>query len=396
MAIPLKEKINTLNQRLKKMKDEKRYFYLKSIDGASGERVTIDGREMTMFAFYNYLGLITHPKIKKAAIEAIEKYGTGAAGVRLLAGTTKIHEKLEAKIAKFKGAEDAVTYSSGYITNLAVITTLYQRGDLVVIDKLDHASIIDGCLLSGAHHKSFLHNNMESLERILTNSGSYVNKLIIVDAVYSMDGDVANLPEISRLAKKYNAKMMVDEAHSIGVLGKTGHGIEEHFGLKGAVDIHMGTLSKTIPSIGGYIAGDKDLINYLKHNSRPFIFSASLPPVAAATAIASLEVIEDEPERIANLQKNIKQFKDGLNSMGFNTMNSTTSIVPILVGEEEDTLKLCKIVNDEGIFICPILFPAIPKGTNRLRAHVLANHTSEDIDRTLGIFERAGKKLGLI
>ena len=396
MAIPLKEKINALNQRLKKMKDEKRYFYLKSIDGASGERVTIDGREMTMFASYNYLGLITHPKIKKAAIEAIEKYGTGAAGVRLLAGTTKIHEKLEAKIAKFKGAEDAVTYSSGYVTNLAAITTLCQRGDLVVIDKLDHASIIDGCLLSGAHHKSFLHNNMKSLERILANSGSYVNKLIIVDAVYSMDGDVSNLPEISRLAKKYNAKVMVDEAHSIGVLGKTGHGIEEHFGLKGTVDIHMGTLSKTIPSIGGYIAGDKDLINYLKHNSRPFIFSASLPPVAAATAIACLEVIEDEPERIANLQKNIKQFKDGLNSMGYNTMNSTTSIVPILVGEEEDTLKLCKIVNDEGIFICPILFPAIPKGTNRLRAHVLTDHTPEDIDKTLDIFERAGKKLGLI
>ncbi|PKP54785.1 8-amino-7-oxononanoate synthase, partial [Candidatus Atribacteria bacterium HGW-Atribacteria-1] len=226
--------------------------------------------------------------------------------------------------------------------------------------------------------------------------GKYTNKLIIVDAVYSMDGDVANLPEISRLAKKYNAKVMVDEAHSIGVLGKTGHGIEEHFGLKGVVDIHMGTLSKTIPSIGGYLAGDKDLVTYLKHNSRPFIFSASLPPVAAATAIACLEVIEDEPERITNLQKNIKQFKDGLNSMGYNTMNSTTSIVPILIGEEEETLKLCKIVNDEGIFICPILFPAIPKGTNRLRAHVLATHTSEDIDKALDIFERAGKKLGLI
>ena len=396
MVIPLEEKISALNQRLKKMKDEKRYFYLKSIDGASGARVTIDGRKMIMFASYNYLGLITHPKIKKAAIDAIEKYGTGAAGVRLLAGTTKVHEKLEATIARFKEAEDAVTYSSGYVTNLAAITTLCQRGDLVVIDKLDHASIIDGCLLSGADHKSYLHNDMESLERILVNSGKYINKMIIFDAVYSMDGDVANLPEISRLAKKYGAKIMADEAHSIGVLGKTGHGIEEHFNLKGAVDIHMGTLSKTVPSIGGYLAGDKDLINYLKHSSRPFIFSASLPPVAAATAIACLEVIEDEPERIVNLQKNIKQFKDGLNSMGYNTMNSTTSIVPILVGEEEDTLKLCKIVNDEGIFICPILFPAIPKGTNRLRAHVLANHTSEDIDRTLGIFERAGKKLGLI
>lgn len=396
MMIPLEEKINELNQRLKKMKDEKQYFYLKSIDGASGATVTIDGRKMIMFASYNYLGLITHPKIKKAAIDAIEKYGTGAAGVRLLAGTTKIHEKLEATIAKFKGAEDAITYSSGYVTNLAAITTLCQRGDLVVIDKLDHASIIDGCILSGATHKSYLHNDMESLERILVNSGKYINKLIIVDAVYSMDGDVSNLPEISRLAKKYHTKVMVDEAHSIGVLGKTGHGIEEHFDLKGAVDIHMGTLSKTIPSIGGYLAGDKDLITYLKHNSRPFIFSASLPPVAAATAIACLEVIEDEPERITNLQKNIKQFKDGLNAMGYNTMNSTTSIIPILIGDEEGTLKLCKIVNDEGIFICPILFPAIPKGTDRLRAHVLAIHTSEDIDKTLDIFKKAGKKLGLI
>lgn len=396
MGVLLEDRINELQRRVNKMKEEKRYFYLKSIDGASGARVTIDGREMLMFASYNYLGLITHPKIKKAAIEAIEKYGTGAAGVRLLAGTTKIHEKLEATIAKFKGAEDAVTYSSGYVTNLAAISTLCGRGDLVIIDKLDHASIIDGCILSGANHRTYLHNNMESLEKILANSGNYTNKLIVVDAVYSMDGDVSNLPEISHLAKKYNAKVMVDEAHSIGVLGKTGHGIEEHFGLKGAVDIHMGTLSKTIPSIGGYLAGNKDLISYLKHNSRPFVFSASLPPVAAAAAIACFEVIESEPERIVNLQKNIKQFRDGLNSMGYDTMGSTTSIVPILVGEEEDTLKLCQMVNDEGIFICPILFPAIPKDTNRLRAHVLTTHTSQDIDKALDIFKKAGEKLGLI
>jgi glycine C-acetyltransferase len=396
MGVLLEDRINGLQRRVNKMKEEKRYFYLRSIDGASGARVTIDGREMLMFASYNYLGLITHPKIKKAAIEAIEKYGTGAAGVRLLAGTTKIHEKLEETIAKFTGAEDAVTYSSGYVTNLAAISTLCGRGDLVIIDKLDHASIIDGCILSGANHRTYLHNNMESLEKILANSGNYTNKLIVVDAVYSMDGDVSNLPEISHLAKKYNAKVMVDEAHSIGVLGKTGHGIEEHFGLKGAVDIHMGTLSKTIPSIGGYLAGNKDLISYLKHNSRPFIFSASLPPVAAATAVACFEVIESEPERIVNLQKNIKQFRDGLNSMGYDTMGSTTSIVPILVGEEEDTLKLCQMVNDEGIFICPILFPAIPKDTNRLRAHVLTTHTSQDIDKALDIFKKAGEKLGLI
>ena len=211
-----------------------------------------------------------------------------------------------------------------------------------------------------------------------------------------MEGDVANLPEISRLAKKYNAKVMVDEAHSIGVLGKTGHGIEEYFGLKNAVDIHMGTLSKTIPSVGGYIAGKKDMIDYLKHNSRPFIFSAPLPPVTAAVAKAALEVIEDEPERIENLQKNIKRFKEGIDSMGYNTGASATAIVPLIIGNEEDTLELCKEVNNEGIFICPILFPAIPRGTNRLRAHVLTTHTSEDIDEALDIFERAGKKLGLI
>ncbi|GAB4113055.1 MAG: pyridoxal phosphate-dependent aminotransferase family protein [Candidatus Caldatribacteriota bacterium] len=397
MSTSLEDRIKELNQRLSRMKKEQNYFYLKSIDGASGSRVSIDGREMIMFASYNYLGLITHPKIKKAAIEAIEKYGTGAAGVRLLAGTTKIHEKLERKIADFKGVEDAITYSSGYVTNLAAITTLCQRGDLVIIDKLDHASIIDGCFLSGATHKSFLHNDMQALERILVSAEkNHTNKLIVVDAVYSMDGDVANLPEISRLAKKYHAKVMVDEAHSIGVLGKTGHGIEEYFNLKDAVDIHMGTLSKTIPSIGGYLAGDRDLINYLKHNSRPFIFSASLPPVAAATAIACLEVIEDEPERIANLQRNITHFREGLKAMGYDTMFSTTSIVPILIGEEKETLELCREVNEKGIFICPILFPAVPKGTCRLRAHVLATHTPEDIDFTLEVFKKAGKKLGLI
>jgi len=396
MTISLEQRIKETNERANGMKQNNSFFYLKSIEGASGARTNIDGREMIMFASYNYLGLISHPRTKEAAKRAIDKYGTGAAGVRLLAGTTKAHEELEEKIAQFKGTEDAVTYSSGYMTNLAAIATLSQRGDLVIMDKLDHASIIDGCLLSGANHRSFLHNNMESLEKILTQSDGYQNKLIVVDAVYSMDGDIANLPEISRLAKKYNAKLMVDEAHSIGVIGKTGHGIEEHFGLSHVVDIYMGTLSKTIPSIGGYLAGERDLINFLKLSSRPFIFSASLPPVAVVTAKACFEVIENEPELIIQLQKNIEQFRNGLNEMGYNTGNSETAIVPIMVGEEDATLQLCKKVNEEGIFICPILFPAIPRGTNRLRAHVLATHTSEDIEEALDIFKSAGKSLGII
>ncbi|MDD4362636.1 MAG: aminotransferase class I/II-fold pyridoxal phosphate-dependent enzyme [Atribacterota bacterium] len=396
MVKSLDQRIKEANDRAEKMKETDTFFYMKSIDGASGARTTIDGREMIMFASYNYLGLISNQTVKEKAKKAIDKYGIGAAGVRLLAGTTKAHEELEEKIAQFKGAEDAITYSSGYVTNLAAITTLCQRGDLVIMDKLDHASIIDGCYLSGASHRSFLHNNMASLEKILKQSEHYKNKLIVVDAVYSMDGDIADLPEISRLGKKYNARIMVDEAHSIGVIGKTGHGIEEHFGLKNAVDIHMGTLSKTIPSIGGYLAGKKDLITFLKLSSRPFIFSASLPPVAVVTAKACFEVIESEPELITKLQNNIEHFKKGLSKMGYNTGNSETSIVPILIGDEEKTLQLCKKVNEEGIFICPILFPAVPKGTNRLRAHVLASHSYEDIEETLHVFEKAGKQLGLI
>jgi glycine C-acetyltransferase len=396
MVIPLEQRIRETNERARRMKENKSFFYLKSIEGISGARTQIEGREMIMFASYNYLGLISHPRVKEAAKKAIDEYGTGAAGVRLLAGTTRAHEELEEKIAQFKKTEDAITYSSGYVTNLAAITTLCQRGDLVIMDKLDHASIIDGCLLSGATHRSFLHNNMKSLENILAQSENYQNKLIVIDAVYSMDGDIANLPEISQLAKKYKAKLMVDEAHSIGVIGKTGHGIEEHFGLEDSVDIFMGTLSKTIPSIGGYLAGDKDLINYLKLSSRPFIFSASLPPVAVMAAKACFEVIESEPELIEQLQNNIKQFREGLQNMGYNTGNSETAIVPIMVGDEEKTLQLCKKVNEEGIFICPILFPAVPRGTNRLRAHVLAVHSSEDIKKALSIFEKAGKSLGII
>lgn len=396
MAISLEQRIKETNERAERMKELDSFFFLKSIGRLSGAHTQVDGKDMIMFASYNYLGLISHPKVKEAAQKAIEEYGTGAAGVRFLAGTTKAHEELEKKIAQFKNTDDAITYSSGYVTNLAAITTLCQRGDMVIMDKLVHASIIDGCLLSGANHRSFLHNDMESLERILSQSEKYQNKLIVVDAVYSMDGDIANLPELSRLAKKYNAKLMVDEAHSIGVIGKTGHGIEEYFGMSNSVDVHMGTLSKTIPSIGGYLAGDKDLISYLKLASRPFIFSASLPPAAVMAAKACFEIIEDEPELTIKLQKNMKHFREGLQEMGYDTGNSETAIVPIMVGDEDKTLQLCKKVNDAGIFICPILFPAVPRGTNRLRAHVLATHTEEDIEKTLDIFKQAGKSLGII
>ncbi|OIO62936.1 hypothetical protein AUJ83_02005 [Candidatus Woesearchaeota archaeon CG1_02_33_12] len=393
---PLREKIEPSLKRIKEAKERELYFYLQSIEGPSGPRVMIDGKEKINLSSYNYPSIVNHPKIIEAAIKAIKDYGAGTAGVRLLAGTSPIHKELEAKIAEFKGAEDAVTYSSGYVTNMTLVSTLCGRRDLVIMDKLDHASIIDGCMLSGANHKIYLHNDMESLENILADSKKKYEgkfKLIVVDAVYSMDGDIANLPEISRLAKKYDAYLMVDEAHSIGHIGKTGHGIEEHFNMKGAVDIHMGTLSKAIPSIGGYIAGDKDLITYLKHSSRAFIFSASIPQVNIAVAKASFEVIEDEPWRMTQLHQRAGQFRTGLKKIGYDTGYSNTALIPIMIRDEEKTLKLAKLINDRGLFVMPIIFPAVPKNTDRLRTHVQAGHTEKDISIALDILEKSGKEL---
>jgi len=396
---PLREKIEPFIQRIKQAKEKELYFYLQSIEGPSGPRIRINGIEKINLSSYNYPSIVNHPKIIKAAIKAIKEYGAGTAGVRLLAGTSPIHKELEAKIAEFKGAEDAVTYSSGYVTNLTVVSTLCGIADLVIMDKLDHASIIDGCMLSGADHKTYLHNNMESLEKILADSKKKYEgkfKLVIVDAVYSMDGDIANLPEISRLAKKYDAYLMVDEAHSIGHIGKTGHGIEEHFNMKGAVDIHMGTLSKAIPSIGGYIAGDKDLITYLKHGSRAFIFSASIPQVNIAIAKASLEVIESEPWRMTRLHNRAEQFRKGLKKIGYDIGYSNTALIPIMIRDEEKTLKLARLINDRGLFIMPIIFPAVPKNTDRLRTHVQAGHTKKDISNALDILKESGKELGIL
>ncbi len=396
---PLRDKIEPYIKRIKEARERGLYFYLQSIEGPSGPRVMVDGKEKINLSSYNYPSIVNHPKITKAAIRAIKEYGAGTAGVRLLAGTSPIHKELEAKIAEFKRAEDAVTYSSGYVTNLTAVSTLCRTGDLVIMDKLDHASIIDGCVLSGADHKTYLHNNMESLEKILAGSKEKYEgrfKLIIVDAVYSMDGDIANLPEISYLAKKYNAKLMVDEAHSIGHIGKTGHGIEEHFNMKGAVDIHMGTLSKAIPSIGGYIASDKDLVAYLKHGSRAFIFSASIPQVNIAVAKASLEVIESEPWRMTRLHNRAEQFRKGLKKMGYDTGYSNTALIPIMIRDEEKTLKLARLINDRGLFVMPIIFPAVPKNTDRLRTHVQAGHTEEDISKALDILEVSGKELGIL
>jgi len=394
---PIAKRIAAMTSRVEQVQEEGFYFYLQSIEALNGARVTVKGRgEMLMFASYSYLDLIGHPKIEAAAKAAIDEFSSGTHGVRILAGTTRLHDELEEKIAAFKGAEAAIVFSSGYVTNLATVSSLVGRGDVVICDKLNHASIVDGCLMSRAKFVRFKHNDMADLEKRLASAEPEAGKLVIVDAVFSMDGDIINFPEVNRLSKKYGALLMVDEAHSLGVLGETGHGIEEHFGLENAVDIHMGTLSKTIPSVGGYIAADQDTITYLKHVARAFVFSAALPPAAVAAAKASFEVIEEEPERLAALQRNIKHFLGGLKARGFDTMQSETAIVPIVCGEDEKALRMAKLAQDEGIFVLPVLPPAVPHGTSRLRANVTAAHSEEDIDYALDVFERAGKAVGVI
>ena len=393
---PVQRRIDAMNQRVAETQRAGLYFYLQPLEELDGAWVTTGGRRMLNFASYSYLGLLGHPKIGTAAEEALARYGTGTHGVRLLAGTLPLHGELEGTIARFKGAEAAIVYSSGYVTNLSTVAALVGRNDVVICDKFNHASIVDGCLLSQAKFLRFRHNDMAGLERRLQQVDPDAGKLVVVDAVFSMDGDVINLPEVSRLCREYGVMLMVDEAHSLGVLGETGHGIEEHFGLKDVVDIRMGTLSKTIPSVGGYIAGSQELITYLKHVARGFFFSAALPPAQAAAAKASFEVIEEEPERVKKLQYNVEFFLRGLKVRGFDTLLSETPIVPVICGEDERAFQMTKLCQQKDIFVLPVVSPAVPAGLARLRANVTAAHSEDDISHALDIFEWAGKEVGVL
>jgi len=393
---PIQKRIDAMNRRVAELREAEWYFYLQPLEELDGAWVTVNGRRMLLFAGYSYLGLLGHPKIEAAAQDAQARYGTGTHGVRLLAGTLPLHDELEQTIARFKKAEAAIVYSSGYVTNLSTVAALVGRHDAVICDKFNHASIVDGCLLSQARFLRFRHNDMAGLERRLQQADPDAGRLVVVDAVFSMDGDVINLPEVSRLCREYGALLMVDEAHSLGVLGETGHGIEEHFGLEDAIDLHMGTLSKTIPSVGGYIAGSQELIAYLKHTARGFFFSAALPPAQVAAANASFEVIEEEPGRVKTLQRNVELFLRGLGARGFDTLDSETPIVPIICGEDERAFQMTKLCQEEDIFVLPVVSPAVPVGLARLRANVTAAHSEEDIAYALDVFERAGKEVGVL
>jgi glycine C-acetyltransferase len=390
-------RIREWNDRVDRVVDNDLYFYNQPVEELlGGVRVRVHGREMLMFASYGYLGLLGHPKINAAAQAAVAEFGTGTHGVRMLAGTLALHGELEQTIARFKNADDAVTFSSGYVTNLTAISTMVGRHDTVICDKLNHASIVDGCLLSGANFVRFKHNDMEDLERCLRRADPQAAKLVVVDAVFSMDGDIIDLPRTVELCRQHGAWLMVDEAHSVGVLGETGHGIEEHFGLGSVIDLKMGTLSKTIPSVGGYIAGRKDMIRMFRHASRAFIFSAALPPAQAAAAKAAFEVIEAEPERVEQLRRNARHFITGLRSVGFDTMRTETAIVPVLCGTDDRAYTMVQHCQHDDIFVLPVVSPAVPEGLARLRATVTAAHTPAEIDRALDVFARAGKKAGIL
>ena len=371
------------------------YPYFRVMESAQDPEVIVGGKKMIMLGSNNYLGLTNHPKVKEAAIEAVRKYGSGCAGSRFLNGTLDIHVELEEKLAKFFRKDAALTFSTGYMTNLGIISSLAGKDDVVVIDKLDHASIIDACRLSFAEIKKFKHSDMNSLEFVLQECGDR-GKLVVVDGVYSMEGDIAPLPDIVKVCKKYGARLMVDDAHGIGVLGETGRGTAEHFGLEKDVDVIMGTYSKSLASIGGFAVANEDVIHYMKHHARPLIFSASPPPASVAAVIAALDIVDSEPDRRERLWHHTKKMIKAFKQMGFDTGVAETPIIPLMMGEMERAFMMWKILGEEGVFVNPVVPPAVPQGRCMIRTSYMATHTDEMLDRVLGIVEKAGKKLGMI
>lgn len=388
-----------LLRKIKTTRDAGFYFYMRNLESASGSEVTIGGRKLIMLGSNNYLGLTTHPRVKRAAIRAIKKYGTGAGGVRILSGTYRLHEELEEKLAELKRTAAAVVYSAGYVTNLAATTILSELGYLLINDERNHASIIDGCKARRTHVCFYKHNNMQHLEEVLRQDkgDEERERYIIADGIFSMDGDIADLPQILTLARRHGAKVYIDDAHATGVLGTNGRGTSEYYGVEGQVDIVVGTLSKALGAVGGFVAGSKDLVTYLKHASRAFVFGSALPPSVAATAIASLDVLQKEPEHLARLRNNILKVRAGLKDIGFSIFgDDQTPIIPVIVGEETLAYHLTKILDEAGVFVNPVAHPAVKPKEARIRVSVNSLLTVQQIGKALVAFKRAGQSLGLI
>ncbi|MGC9125065.1 MAG: aminotransferase class I/II-fold pyridoxal phosphate-dependent enzyme [Caldisericaceae bacterium] len=372
------------------------YPYFLPLEETEGTEVVINGRKLIMLGSNNYLGLTTHPKVKEAAINAVKEYGTSSTGSRFMNGTLKIHRELEDKLAEFLHREACLVFSTGYQTNVGTISSLVGRNDYALTDKEDHASIIDGVKMSYGKLARFKHNDVDDLERVIKTLPGDSGKLLIVDGVYSMAGDIAPLPQMLEVAKKNDVRIMVDDAHSIGVLGDHGRGTANYYGLDKEVDLIMGTFSKSFASLGGFIAGDEDVIFYIKHTARSFIFSASMSPASTGAALASLQVMQDEPERIEHLWKIAERMKQGLKSLGFDIGNSSTPVIPVYIRDRWKTIYMWKELFDLGVYVNPTVPPAVSPNESLLRTSYIATHTEEQIDRALEIFERAGKKIGLI
>ncbi len=364
------------------------YTYQQPLAGRSGPHVRVDGKELLMMSSYDYLGLIGHPAIERAAVDAVEQYGTGSGGVRFLTGTTELHCELERELAEFKGTEASVTFTSGYLANVGVITALVGPRDRVILDSRSHRSIVDGCQLARVPFRFFLHNDPASLKSKLGAAPCDGRTLIVVEGTYSMDGDICCLPEIVRLKREYGAMLMVDEAHSFGVLGATGRGVDEHFGIAtDEVDIWMGSLSKAIPANGGFLAASRALVIYLQHEVAPFVFSAALCPAAAATACAALRVLQAEPSRLETVRRNAHVLRSGLAELGYDTAESETPIVPVVIGDDVATWKAARRLLDEDVLATPIVFPAVAPKACRLRLCAMASHTENDLEQALNAFE---------
>jgi len=373
------------------------YPYFKAIQSGAGSTVMIDGKEFIMIGSNNYLGLTQDPRIKQAAIDALETFGSGCTGSRFLNGTLSLHEELEEKLADFMNKEAALVFSTGFQVNQGTISSVVGKSDIILGDRENHASIVDGCRLAFGKTYKYKHNDMEDLDRLLQNQKSNSGgKLIISDGVFSMGGDIVNLPGLVKLKKKYNARLMIDDAHSCGVLGAFGRGTGEHFGLEDDVDLVMGTFSKSFASLGGFIAGEKKVVEFIKHTARSLIFSASMPPSAVATVNTALDILKSEPERLEMLRKNTNKMKKSFDEMGFNTGNSQTPIIPIIIGDDMQTFGFWKLLFQNGIFSNPVISPAVEPGQALLRTSYMATHTDDELDRVLDLFHKLGKKFGLI